>query len=133
MIILEGGMEPPKVPVFAKEGHCLGLHGSVRPKGRQKEVGGGRTLQLSGPGSKCAKSRVSSWPLHMLFFLSGIHFLQLHPARSSSALGLSLDSGTSSREPPLIYPPPSSTHTRAGAPLGFPQCPEALPLQLCSI
>lgn len=51
---------------------------------------------------KCSKSRVSSWPLHVLYLLLGTHFLQLHPAHYSSVLGLSSYSDTSSRKPSLI-------------------------------
>lgn len=46
MTILEGGMEPPKVPVFARASHRPCLNGPVRPKDRQKEERGGRTLQM---------------------------------------------------------------------------------------
>lgn len=131
MIILEGGMEPLKVPVFAKEGHRLGLNGPVRPKGRQKEVGGGRTLQPSGPGSMCQVQSLLLAFAHALFPVRNTF-----PATSPSSLLLSLRSQFRQwhllQGAILDLPPPSSTHTRAGAPLGFPQCAEAPPLQLCS-
>lgn len=106
MSILEGVMETPRVPVSGRGSHRLCLHGPVRPKGREKGAGGGRPLRPGGP--QPGGPRPVSWPLHVLFLLSGTRFLQLLSDHSSSTLVL-LYTGVPRPGSPLwfaLLPPP---------------------------